>query len=681
MLDGFIITGGNADGEKQDGWGGGVRIIKAGDTFTLANCTLERNNARSGGGLHATTSNPTLTNCTFYSNSAETGGAMFIPPSSSATIRDCTFTSNFAKESGAVARLGRKTTVSFSNCSFMFNSTDGVGGALFGISQEKDGLRLLCEDCKFTENSARESGGAIFFQGPFTPQLTRCSFARNFSAKGAGAIALINGVTAYTKDCSHVGNRGLKGSENTASDDISIFKDGMAPALPSSPDKAAESKQAKPETTRPAAAQAKPDQPKENKPLPKPKTTRKLADESVFNTEGIKIKLRSIVEQADYTVLALGDLTNPDFISNYREIEAAYHDYKTRGVAFHFVYTHLTHPENNGFIKPFQQRERLQHIKVAKEKLHTTLSWLCDDMDNQTAAALKHKKDNVFIFNASGTEVFAGTISDASGLRTALADLAGTAQTRTSIERVAPPEIPPLNPSASPFAEQVKIDPERDAFLPLKVVPIDSRSPFFVKLRAEVDKALLDTGNGRMYLGFHVDPIFSAEWNNLGDTVNYAIKVPKGTAISPSVDEADKVAGKATDTDPREFILEARKWNAANPLGLTVNYSIHSPISKRNHDVTQKYIIYLEEDPFGGKVHGRQILLPDKQAEQDRWIAGTVNLYQNILRSKDLNRDGKLERDEAPRPLMQDWDNADADSNGYVDVDEYIQWRKSRMRQ
>jgi hypothetical protein len=39
--------------------------------------------------------------------------------------------------------------------------------------------------------------------------------------------------------------------------------------------------------------------------------------------------------------------------------------------------------------------------------------------------------------------------------------------------------------------------------------------PFFAKLRAEVDRGLLAGGKGRLYLGFHLDPLHEAHWNNL----------------------------------------------------------------------------------------------------------------------------------------------------------------------
>ena len=103
VLDGFTITGGNADGAFPDNVGGGMRNSSSSPTVT--NCTFSGNSANSsGGGMHnASNSRPTVTNCAFIGNSTVTfhGGGLF-NTSSSPTVTNCTFTGNSANLGGGM---------------------------------------------------------------------------------------------------------------------------------------------------------------------------------------------------------------------------------------------------------------------------------------------------------------------------------------------------------------------------------------------------------------------------------------------------------------------------------------------------------------------------------------------------------------------------------------------------
>jgi hypothetical protein len=311
---------------------------------------------------------------------------------------------------------------------------------------------------------------------------------------------------------------------------------------------------------------------------------------------------------------------------------------------------------------------------MAGELLHTRIPWLCDTMDNQTAAALEYESNNLFIFNQQGIEEFAGTITDTAAFQKAVIRFAGPVDNPTPIESIPRPEIPPLNMPQARVTERVEVDPQREAYFPLQITPIDSGKPFYIKMRIEANKELLETGNGRLILGFHIDPIYKVEWNNLGETIRYTMKVPRGSAISPSISSAEKVTVQATDTDPREFMLEARKWDISRPVPITVDYSVHSPASKRNFNLSQQYIIYLDRDLFGGAVFGRQDTDRAKPTERPKPKASP---YAGMLRKFDIDRDGKLTFDEAPVRMQQRWDDADANADGNVDEQEFLRYRDS----
>ena len=166
VLDGFTISGGNADGVSPDYRGGGI--------YTRANSNLE------------------MTNCTFSENSASTGGGMFNDGSS--TIINCTFTGNSAGSYGGGMYNFGSTTMS--NCIFNGNSSEYDGGGIYN----KESLALT--DCTFSGNSTYSSGGGIFFESG-SATLTNCTFSENLAGYGGGI--LIMGSPTLTK-CTFSGN-------------------------------------------------------------------------------------------------------------------------------------------------------------------------------------------------------------------------------------------------------------------------------------------------------------------------------------------------------------------------------------------------------------------------------------------------------------------------------------------
>jgi len=89
VLDGFTITGGNANGNFPDNFGGGMYNDTSSPTVT--NCTFSGNTADYGGGMNNYgNSNPAVTNCTFSGNTAnDGGGGMRNYDNSSPTVSNC----------------------------------------------------------------------------------------------------------------------------------------------------------------------------------------------------------------------------------------------------------------------------------------------------------------------------------------------------------------------------------------------------------------------------------------------------------------------------------------------------------------------------------------------------------------------------------------------------------------
>jgi len=92
VLDGFTITGGNADGLSPYDRGGGM--YNDSGNPTLMNCLLTKNWGHIGGGMCNAQSKPTLINCTLAGNSAMDVGGVYHSSEGSSILKNCIVWSN-----------------------------------------------------------------------------------------------------------------------------------------------------------------------------------------------------------------------------------------------------------------------------------------------------------------------------------------------------------------------------------------------------------------------------------------------------------------------------------------------------------------------------------------------------------------------------------------------------------
>ncbi|VGO22973.1 hypothetical protein [Pontiella sulfatireligans] len=665
-IDGFWITGGKADGNEVDALGGGLLLDKA-QNFTAANCTFEKNHAEVGGAIRLHTASAAFNNCTFYANSADTGGAIMTQNRTTLWIEDSIFSSNFSKENGGAAMVEGSTDTRFVNTVFLYNSTEAHGGAVCVWAQNNDRSKIGFSNCTFNENSARESGAAIQFHHS-SAQLSECAFNRNFSAKGAGAIGAKNASTIRTSACTFSKNRGAPGMAETAFDETSSLSDGPVDMahFTSMPKTGFQ----KPVKAAPAAPRAKPAQAR-----PKPQT--QMPDVFVLNASGNKVKLRNIVAAAEYTAVVFGDLTDPYFIKATRQIEASGLSYKDNGVNFFYIYRHLAYPENHGYVQPINDLERLRHATLAAKHLNTRIPWLADPIDNQVAKGLKVRSGRaIMIYNQNGFEEYAGSISDIKPLNAALEKRVGAPAVSVQPEQLPEPNIAPVSMPQAKLVDRIEINPKRNRYITLLATPVDSDAPHYVKARFEGTEELVKTGNGKIYIGFHIDPIYQVTWNNLETPLKYSIKTTPGSTVAPSVNVAPRITQAATDSEPREFLLEARKLSTTEPFKLAVAYSVRSKTSKRNISVVQQYLVYLKHDPFGGNTPNRQTEL--KGFNTSSKDSATRARFNQFLKIMDLDRNGRISRDEASGVIRFNFHQLDTNRNGYVERSEYEAYKRQQ---
>lgn len=104
VLNGFTITGGNANyGTNEDRWGGGMLILEGAPL--VVNCTFTQNAAYLVGGAMFMPRSGTIANCIFSYNWATYGGAISYDAGSRATVSNCTFVGNSAKIGGGAYLL------------------------------------------------------------------------------------------------------------------------------------------------------------------------------------------------------------------------------------------------------------------------------------------------------------------------------------------------------------------------------------------------------------------------------------------------------------------------------------------------------------------------------------------------------------------------------------------------
>ncbi|MHC4213571.1 MAG: right-handed parallel beta-helix repeat-containing protein [Planctomycetota bacterium] len=204
VLDGFSITGGNANGSSEDGRGGGIYSPRDGKA-TISNCILRGNFATLGGGMYTyNRSSHAIIDCTFGGNYAlESGGGLYSSRFSDTQIAGCLFTGNRAGETGgAVTNFRIEPT--FIDCTFTDNIAPQGGGTYDVISFS------LFIGCEFSGNRAVDGGGAYLYDG--TTTLANCTFGGNFAEGYGGAVVAYSSGEPVFSNCTLTDNFASEGN-------------------------------------------------------------------------------------------------------------------------------------------------------------------------------------------------------------------------------------------------------------------------------------------------------------------------------------------------------------------------------------------------------------------------------------------------------------------------------------
>lgn len=199
MLDGFVVTGGQANGEQfPQNAGGGIYChgFEQGECSpTLTNVLIRGNMANgNGGGMFSDgrsggKSDPALTNVIFFGNTANYGGGLYnyggSKGTSSPVLTNVIFNGNSAKAwGGALLNQGENEGVSASalvNVTFNGNSAD-QGGAIFNYGDNGTSSPTL-NNVILWNNTAKEAGPSIYNKN------AKSTIANSIVENGAASIA------------------------------------------------------------------------------------------------------------------------------------------------------------------------------------------------------------------------------------------------------------------------------------------------------------------------------------------------------------------------------------------------------------------------------------------------------------------------------------------------------------
>jgi predicted outer membrane repeat protein len=182
-LDGFTISGGNANGSGTNEWGGGMLLSNS--YLTLQNISFKNNLAKAGGGLFVDYGSPTLDDVEFIDNVVTiNGGGMHTHHAANPTLIDVTFQGNHADSGaggGMMNYLNNNPTLT--NVHF-WNNTAIMGGGM----ANNDGCNPVIDQASFIGNYARDKGGGMVNINISIPTLTNVTFSENWTDGDGGGM-------------------------------------------------------------------------------------------------------------------------------------------------------------------------------------------------------------------------------------------------------------------------------------------------------------------------------------------------------------------------------------------------------------------------------------------------------------------------------------------------------------
>lgn len=207
-LDGFVISGGNANHPSSGNEKIGGGVFSYGDNAIYANCLIEYNHATGrGGGFLGGGGDTEIIDCRFIGNRTftEAGGASIV---GDPLLIDCLFEGNAAVGGfAAAADVANTSAATFQGCAFRLNSGDSTlrinGNSFFTVT---------LDGCVFEQN---QSSSAISLQGA-TVDAVECVIQDNLGAgiQSTASLLTMNGCQLLNNAKGGIGSSGAAGVVN-----------------------------------------------------------------------------------------------------------------------------------------------------------------------------------------------------------------------------------------------------------------------------------------------------------------------------------------------------------------------------------------------------------------------------------------------------------------------------------
>ena len=214
VLDGFVVTGGNANGAGNNDKGGGILLLN-GASPTVRNCRFVGNRCTFGGGAgYINGSAPSFTDCTFEDNlGGAFGGAFDIANAGAVRFDRCLFEGNSAARAGALEVFSSNGVV-VTNSVFRGNTATGASGG--GGLWIGSGSNTLLRYCTVVDNHAtNQTAGGLRVQSA-SPTIVGVIFWDNSGSGGAQGSA--NQVTGSANVTYSIVEGGFTGTGNLSGD-------------------------------------------------------------------------------------------------------------------------------------------------------------------------------------------------------------------------------------------------------------------------------------------------------------------------------------------------------------------------------------------------------------------------------------------------------------------------------
>ena len=172
---------------------GGALSIQQSSNMMVYHTIFYGNKAKTyGGSVSVRESNICINSSVFLQNQATQGGAMYLSQGAHTAVilRGSIYKENSAKQSGGAVFLDQGTHM-YDNHSLFVHNNATTGGALYAIASEVD-----LSDSVLSHNQARESGGAIYIlqSQPEVAFSGVCNLTHNSAGTAGGAIYAIESI-------------------------------------------------------------------------------------------------------------------------------------------------------------------------------------------------------------------------------------------------------------------------------------------------------------------------------------------------------------------------------------------------------------------------------------------------------------------------------------------------------